>query len=576
MDQLLEISDQKKQRSYIPEEYSITDWAGLEPFYQYLMEQEPTSLAELETFLLQRDELEAMVYEDYAWRYIKMTCDTQDEERSTSYQYFLKEIMPHLSVYDDKLNRKLVEHAFFDQLDPIRYQTYTRSLKKEIELFREANIPLSTESKTLFQEFESLVGAMTLDHEGKTLTFQQAAKFMEDYDRDLRKQVWEQISLRREQDRDKIDDVFDKLISVRNQMAQNAGFETYTQYRFTSLGRFDYTQAECRDFHDSVEKVVKPVFATLQEEAKTRLGITDFRPWDQQVDIFGDTPLKPFEGADELVGKSIEILSQLRPELGEMISIMNRKGYLDLESRVGKAPGGYNYPLMESGIPFIFMNAAGTQNDVITMLHESGHAVHAFLTRDLSMGAFKNTPSEVAELASMTMELLALDYYKAFYPEEKALVRAQKGQLLRCITILPWVATVDAFQEWIYDHPDHSRTDRLETWTALYERFHGKIINWEGYETQLSYLWQKQSHIFGMPFYYIEYAIAQLGALAIWKNYKENPEKGLNGYLEALKMGYTRPIPEIYEAAGIRFDFSEGYIREIVEFCLEEYQALEL
>ena len=576
MNSTIEISDQKKIRNYIPQDYTITDWAGLETYYVYLMQQEPDSVEALEKFLEQRDELEALVHEDYAWRYIRMTCDTQNEAHARSYQYFLQEIMPQLSLYEDKLNRKVVGNPFFAQLNPVRYQTYTRSLKKEIELFRETNVPLATEAKSLFQEFETLVGAMTIEHEGETMTFQQAARFMEDYDRDLRKEIWEKISLRREQDREKIGEIFDRLVSVRHQMAQNAGFDRFTQYSFRSLGRFDYAQEDCRAFHNAVEKVVKPVFATLQEEARERLGIADFRPWDQQVDIFGDTPLKPFRTGEELVEKSIEILKELRPELGDMIGIMARKGYLDVESRVGKAPGGYNYPLMESGIPFIFMNAAGTQSDVITMLHESGHAVHSFLTRDLSLGAFKDTPSEVAELASMTMELLSLDYYKAFYPERKSLIRAQKGQLLRCITILPWVATVDAFQEWVYNHPSHSHDARNHAWTDLYYRFHGDVINWEGYEDRLASLWQKQMHIFGMPFYYIEYAIAQLGALAIWKNYKQDPQKGIDGYLAALKLGYTRPIPEVYAAAGIRFDFSEDYIREIVGFCLEEYQALEL
>ena len=575
MNSILEVSDKKLQRNYIPADFTITDWAALEVHYQYLLEQEPASLAELEDFLRKRDELESIVQEDYAWRYIRMTCDTQDEKLAESYQFFIKEVMPHLSVYEDKLNRKIVANPFFSQLDPIRYQTYTRSLEKEIQLFREANIPLLTETKSLAQQYDSLVGAMSIEHEGETLTFQQAAKFMEDYDRDLRKSIWEKISLRREDDREKIDEVFDQLVRLRNEIGRNAGYDTYTQFKFVSLGRFDYTQEACEAFHNSVEKVVKPIYAKLLEEYKTRLDIDELRPWDLQVDIFGDTPLKPFEGADELVANSVEILGKLRPELGQMVELMNKKGFLDLESRMGKAPGGYNYPLMESGIPFIFMNAAGTQNDVITMLHESGHAVHSFLTRDLSLGAFKHTPSEVAELASMTMELFALDHYDAFYPDRETRIRAQKGQLLRCITILPWVATVDAFQQWVYDHPVHTHAERNAKWVELYFRFHGKTVSWKGYEDHLANLWQKQGHIFSVPFYYIEYAIAQLGALAIWKNFKQDPEQGLNGYLKALQMGYSRPIPEIYEAAGIRFDFSEDYIRDIVEFCLAEYEGLE-
>lgn len=293
-----------------------------------------------------------------------------------------------------------------------------------------------------------------------------------------------------------------------------------------------------------------------------------------QIDIFGEEPLRPFEGAEELVDKTLNALADLKPALSDMIRLMHERGFLDLESRVGKAPGGYNYPLAESGIPFIFMNAAGTQSDVITMLHESGHAVHAFVTNEIPLVALKSTPSEVAELAAMSMELLALEGYKEFYTDKESLIRAQKGQLSRCITIFPWVATVDAFQQWVYNHPAHTAEERNQQWKSLYKRFHGDYVNWEGLEDKLENLWLKQMHIFEVPFYYIEYAIAQLGALAIWRNFKLNQEKGLEDYLNALKLGYTRSIPEIYETAGIRFDFSEPSMREQVEFCMEAYEAL--
>jgi len=272
--------------------------------------------------------------------------------------------------------------------------------------------------------------------------------------------------------------------------------------------------------------------------------------------------------------RSVEALSKVKTELGDMIMIMDQKGFLDLNSRVGKAPGGYNYPLMETGIPFIFMNAAGTQTDVITMLHESGHAVHSFVTRNIGLNVLKQPPSEVAELASMSMELLCLDYYDVYYKDQASLIRAQKGQLVRCITIFPWVATIDAFQQWVYDNPIHTHDERNEAFESLYIRFHGEAVNWEGFEGIRLNLWLKQMHVFEVPFYYIEYAIAQLGALAVWRNFKKDPEHGLNQYLEALKLGYTKPIPDIYEKAGIRFDFSEDYMRETVEFCLQEYRDL--
>ncbi|MEL7340488.1 MAG: M3 family metallopeptidase, partial [Bacteroidota bacterium] len=268
------------------------------------------------------------------------------------------------------------------------------------------------------------------------------------------------------------------------------------------------------------------------------------------------------------------VLGGLKTELGEMISLMNHMGYLDLDSRVGKAPGGYNYPLMEVGVPFIFMNAAGSQTDVITMLHESGHAVHSFLTRNIRLNALKRTPSEVAELAAMSMELLCLEGYEEFYQDSEELRRAKKNQLQRCIVVFPWIASVDAFQQWIYDHPGHSQEERNAAWTRLYYRFHGHTVDWTGYEEMLASMWLRQGHIFDVPFYYIEYAIAQLGALAVWRNYKQQPEQGLQQYLDALALGYTRTIPEIYEAAGIRFDFSADYVAQSIDFCLEAYQAL--
>ena len=359
-------------------------------------------------------------------------------------------------------------------------------------------------------------------------------------------------------------------------MAQNAGYDSYTTFKFESMGRFDYGPDDTRAFHEAVEKVVKPVMEHLANERKQKLGLAELKPWDGGVDIYGDSPLVPFQEAVQLKDGTIKALAELRPELGTMIEIMDQKGFLDLDSRIGKAPGGYNYPLMESGVPFIFMNASGTQTDVVTMFHESGHAVHTFLTRDLPIGAVKSTPAEVAELASHSMELLLLDGYKVFYDDEIAMKRAQKRQLRRCITLFPWIATVDAFQQWVYDNPDHSREERYKTWKELYHRFHGNETNWDGLEHHLERMWLKQIHIFEYPFYYIEYAIAQLGALGVWKNYKNSPAEGLHNYLEALKLGYTRPIPQIYEQAGLHFDFGASYMKECIDFCMEEYTKIKI
>ncbi len=256
-----------------------------------------------------------------------------------------------------------------------------------------------------------------------------------------------------------------------------------------------------------------------------------------------------------------------------MVATLDNLGHLDLGSRVGKAPGGYNYPLHETGVPFIFMNAVGTQSDLTTMVHECGHAIHSILTRDLPLGSFKNVPSEIAELASMGSELITMDHWDQFYHDSQELRRARIQQILRSITILPWIATVDAFQTWIYDHPTHTRAERQAQWLALHARFFGETVDWTGLDAQRAYQWHRQLHIFEVPFYYIEYGIAQLGALQVWQNYKRDPQAGLSNFLRGLSLGYTRPIGQVYEAAGVRFDFSPAMLRSLVQFVREQLHA---
>ncbi|RMG73822.1 MAG: M3 family oligoendopeptidase [Bacteroidetes bacterium] len=574
MQQYLEVQDRKQARHFVPADFEISDWEGLRPFYEALLTEEPGDVEALKGLLARRNELDSIFWEEYAWRYIRMTCDTTDPDKQTAYSTFVQEIVPKQSEIADQLNRKIAGHPAFGELPAEPYLPYVRSLKREIDLFRKENIKLRAEEEPHGQVFRARTSQMSIEHEGQTLTMQQAGKFLESYDRAERQAVWEKMSARRAEDQDDLEAAFDQLVALRHQQAQNAGYASFTAYKFDLMGRFDYSLADTHAFHQAIEEVMRPVYEALMEERRQRLGVDTLRPWDLSVDIYGKTPLHPFETARELLGGSIDILSRLRPELGEMLRIMDREGFLDLDTRPGKSPGGYNYPLMETGIPFIFMNAAGTHTDVTTMLHESGHAIHAFVTRDLPLVELKQPPSEVAELASMTMELLALDHYDVFYADPVARTRAQKEQLLRCIVVLPWIATVDAFQQWVYDHPDHSREARYAAWRETYRRFHGDIVDWNGYEAYLDALWLKQGHIYEVPFYYIEYAIAQLGAIAIWRNYEQDPQAGLQAYLEALQMGYTRPIPQVYEAAGIAFDFSVEYVRECIDFCLTRFRQL--
>ncbi len=559
------------KRRFLPSDFLVDSWEGLLPYFDQLLEANPEGEEAFMSWLAQVEELLAVIQEESAWRYIRMSCDTQDELIKAQYQHFVQDVAPHISLVEHRLNEKIVAHPAFSKL-PVEYAPFVRSLHKQMELFVAENIPLATEVTTLGQQYGTLMSKMTIQHDGRELTMQQASKLLEGDDREARQAVWEKIHARRHEDQPEIESLFDQMMVLRRKIAQQAGYDSYTQYRFDERGRFDYTVADTEAFHLAVEKVVRPVAQALYQERKDLLGLDTLRPWDLQVDLFGSSPLRPFETPEALYEGVVRILHRVHPSMSEMIQIMKKGGFLDLESRKGKMPGGYNYPLMETGIPFIFMNATGTNTDVITLLHESGHAVHAFLTQSLPLFQ-RSVSSEVAELAAMGMELLCLDMYDEFYSDKEELVRAQKNQLSRCITALGWIATVDAFQLWVYGHPGHTQAERAEAFRQLYFRFHGHHIDWTGYEDYLSEQWLRQLHIFDYPFYYIEYGFAQLGALSLWRNYRQDPQACVTQYLHALALGGTKSIPEVYEAAGIRFDFSEEYVGQSVKDCLHAYQT---
>ncbi|MDB5136093.1 MAG: pepF1 [Mucilaginibacter sp.] len=563
----------KKTRTYLPQDIEIK-WETLEPFFKELTERPINSVEELEHWLHDRSELEAALEEDFAWRYIRMTCDTLSEELLQKFQYFATEIEPKIAPYSNELNKKLVNSVWVDKLDHKKYFIYLRSVKKSLELFREENIPLQTEIQVEQQKYQSITGSMSVHIGDKEFTLEQAAVFLKDTDRSKRQEVWEKITFRRLQDKDQLNQLFDHLRALRHKVALNAEFENFRDYMFQALGRFDYTPQDCYAFHEAIEKEIVPILHEQAEKRKQALALESLKPWDLDVDISGKPALKPFQNGNELIEKSIQCFSNISRYLGERLEIMKENQLFDVESRKGKAPGGYNFPLAETGAPFIFMNSANTFRDLTTMVHEGGHAVHTFLTADLELNDFKHCPSEVAELASMSMELISMDNWDVYFDNEEDLKRAKRDQLFDVLKTLPWVAVVDQYQHWIYTNFDHTDEQRTEAWLQIYERFGASFADWDEHKEAEANLWQKQLHIFEVPFYYIEYGMAQLGAIAVWKNYKENPEKGLQQYLDALKLGYTKTIKEIYETAGIKFDFSAAYVKELAEFVKAEMDKL--
>jgi oligoendopeptidase F len=565
----------KLPRHFLPENFVLKDWASIEPFFKELAERNIDSIEQLEKWLRNINEIEAAVSENACWRQIKMTCDTGNKELEEAFNFFMMGIQPKIQPYADLLNRKLMRSPFTKELDHTKFFTYLRNVKKSIDLFREDNIPLQAEMNVEAQHFGMISGKMTVDVNGQEYTLQQAAKFLEDPDRKIREEVYRKISERRLQDKTELNDLFTSLLQKRHQVALNAGFDNYRDYRFTELGRFDYKKEDCYQFHEAVKLHVIPLVNQIYENKKEKLDLDTLRPWDIEAEPAGITPLRPFKTGGELIEKTIQCFNQLRPFFGDCLQTMKNMGHLDLESRKGKAPGGYNCPLAETGAPFIFMNAAGQFDDVTTMVHEGGHAIHSFLSHDLELYSFKEYPTEIAEVASMSMELFSMDHWQVYFDNKEELSRAKEQQLERVITIFPWIATIDKFQHWVYENPNHTDKERTTRWLQIVEEFSSPVIDFSGLDEYRIYFWQRQLHLYEVPFYYIEYGIAQLGAIGLWQQYKQDPETAINNYITALDLGGTRTLPELFRAAGLEFNFSSEHISGLMKFVKQELDGIQ-
>lgn len=565
---------EKLKHSFLPEAFELKDWQTLEPYFIELRDRVLENKSSLENWLKDLSELEAFISEDACWRQVRMTCDTENKSLEESFNYFFLEIQPKIQPYADLLNKKLINCPYTKELDQDKYFTYIRSIKKSIDLFREENIPLQAESSVLQQQYGMIAGKMTIEQDGKEYTLQQAGKFLESSDRSIREIVYRKIAERRLVDKESLNDLYSKLIGLRHQIALNAGFKNYRDYKFAEMGRFDYTPQDCFNFHEAVKTEVLPLVNEIYAEQKKRLKLDTMRPWDTEAEPVGTEPLRPFTDGKDLLQKTIQCLDQLNPFFGNCLRKMETLNHLDLDSRKGKAPGGYNMPLAESGAPFIFMNAASQMSDLTTMVHEGGHAIHSFLAHPLELTGFKEYPTEMAEVASMSMELFTMDHWQVFFKDEKEMSRAKRHQLERVITIFPWIATIDKFQHWVYEHPTHTLEERKTKWLDILNEFSAETIDFTELDDYRSYSWQKQLHLFEVPFYYIEYGIAQLGAIGMWMQYKENPQQGLENYIKALSLGGTKTLPKLYDHAGIEFTFEKDYISRLIRFIKKELESL--
>lgn len=596
-------------RTCVPARLDATRWENLQPYYAELTNRPVNSVPDLEQWLLDRSELEAACSESRATLYIATTANTEDQAINDAYTTYLEHVAPKLEEAAFELDRRFVELASKFPLDAGRFGVLIRSKKAAVELFRSENIPLFVELGKLGQEYGKIAGAQTVNFDGAERTMAQMAVYQQSTDRAVREAAWKAGVARRLADREATDDVLDKMVALRDKVALNAGFRAsdgvgaFVHYTFLEKRRFDYTPADCRRFWQAAEKHVVPFVRRIDEKRRRALGVDRLRPWDLAVDTKGRPGLRPFKGGRELFDKSVRVMERLDPRLGWMLARLGdgapttvdpARGFvseaLDLDSRRGKRPGGYMYVRDRSRRPFIFMNSAGLHRDAMTMVHEAGHAFHSMLAGPDWVLDYREAPIEFAEVASMSMEHLTMAHWRGggtgsgtgtgtglndgYYASATDAARAQREHLEDSVAILAWIATIDAFQHWMYTQPTHTRTQRDDYWIELDQRF-GRAVSWEGFEDARRSAWQRQGHLFGHPLYYIEYGIAQLGALQVWLRGKREGERvAVDDYIKALRLGGSRPLPELFAAAGVKFDFGDATVARVIEAVEKELESI--
>jgi len=557
----------KNAGSYVDDDFDPSSWKEVEAYTEELLNRKISCSKCLEGIIRDASELSEHISEKGALLYIGMTCDTENEEKKGAFLDFVENVRPKLSEFSDSLNRRIVGHEAVEDL-PERYDLMIRSMKNDVEIFRKENIPLSVEQTKLVTEAQTINGAMSVEYEGEEYTIPEMRVFLESNERSVREGAWKAVADRRLEDEGRLSEIFDQLIVIRNEMAINAGFETYTDYMFRAMERFDYTKDDCLEFHDAIEAVCVPLMREINSRRIRSLSLGSLRPWDVNEktgvgpDLEGRAPLKPFADVNEMVSKLSRLFHRMSTDLGEKFDMLVEMDTLDLDTRKGKAPGGYQYYLQKSRVPFIFMNAAGLQGDLETMIHEAGHAFHSIYCGHLELIGERSYPIEFAEVASMSMELMTQNEWGEFYNDEEA-NRARIGHLEGIIFLLPWIATIDSFQHWLYSNPGHTRDERKTVWNSIRDRF-GSNMEWGDYQGHRDTSWQQQGHLFGVPFYYVEYGIAQLGALQLWRTQRKDSVKALSDYSNAMALGNTKTLPELFSAADIELGFGEEHLGSLI------------
>lgn len=562
------------KRNFVPKDFDVDDVKKIGELYRSLLLRDiGVNADKLRQWIIDWSELGSVLTDVSSRRYVAMTCNTQDEKAAKAYSDFVENVQPIMNEYDDKLNKKLMTHPSKNALKG-EFSEWFKSVQVSLDLFSPDNIPLETEENKEIQAYQKITGGMSVEFDGETKTMQQMAAYMEKQDRALRERAWRAMWERRLQDKEALDKAYDKLFSIRKKIAKNAHCKDFIDYIFLAKHRFDYTPADCENFHESIEKLALPLLKEMYKRRAQKMGLDKLRPWDLDVDPLNRAPLKPYQSGAELIDKVDQIFESVHPQAGKWARQMQAQNLIDPDSRLGKAPGGYQIGFDESRLPFIFMNSANTDRDIYTLLHESGHSFHQFALADQPILAYRDVPAEFAEVASMSMELIGTTNLKPFYGNDnESITRSIEGELTDVIWLFPWVASIDSFQHRLYNFPTHTASDRSDIWDEIMDRYDAGV-DYSGLEAVRRNMWQKQLHLFECPFYYIEYGIAQIGALQVWANFKKDPQKAIDDLFKAESLGSSRPLPELFAAANIKFDFTAKTLEPLMQVVWDEISKL--
>ncbi|QHV46626.1 M3 family oligoendopeptidase [Bacillus cereus] len=553
----------------------ISNVLQLEKTLSTLLNKMISSKLDLENWLKEQSKVIWEIEEQLRSHYIAFQCNTDDEGIKDTFEHDQQFVKPLLKRYQNLLDNKYLESPFRMELDSNVYGLLDTKIKNAQKLFCEENIELEIQEDKLVTEYFEITGGLSAIWDGEEKTITELQSYLQDSNRDIRKKAKTIISEQFLSVEKELQNILNQLIEIRHQKAKNIQLENYRDYMFKKYERFDYSAIDCYELAESIRKYVVPLKDKIMLEKKEKLQVDTLRPWDVSAVTPDQKVLKPIANENDLIEKSTHIFNKLDVEFSALLNRMYKHNCLDLTSRKGKAAGGFCEYLPASQLSYIFMNLNYTQDDIITFIHEMGHSIHNELIKPLKLRQYIEIPAETAELASMTMELFSLNYWDTFYTDKKDLKQAKINFFKDVISYLPIMLIVDQFQHWLYENPIHTSEERNEKYLQLQKHYQSSVIHIDGYENWIATSWLPVLHIFEVPFYYIEYAIAQLGALQMYKQYKEDPKQTLENYKKALSLGSSQSIKEVYDAAGIRFDFSGETIKELMLFVEKELELLE-